>query len=95
MCMHLKEYIKNFSDHAFDLVDTDESGYLDAEEITSMIEGVAKGMGVSSPPTTEDVTNILGCLDEDGDGRVDREEFVDLIMIVFKQLLHDEKYVGK
>ena len=65
--MHLKDEIRNFTDLAFDLVDADGSGQLDSEEIQQMIEGVAEGMGVS-PPTLDDVDNILSCLDEDGDG---------------------------
>ena len=81
MTLHLKDQIKNFSDLAFDLVDKDNSSFLDANEITIMIEGVAKAMGVE-PPTTQDVKNILKCLDSDGDGRVDKNEFVDLIMMV-------------
>ena len=34
MSLHLKEHIKNFSDLAFDVVDQDQSSYLDAKEIT-------------------------------------------------------------
>ena len=65
--MHLKENIRNFSDLAFDLVDEDQSGQLDAAEISKMIEGVAEGMGVSAP-TKADVESILSCLDDDGNG---------------------------
>ena len=40
-------------------------------------------MGVE-PPTNKDVKNILNCLDSDGDGSVDKEEFASLIMMVFE-----------
>ena len=70
-CQHLKDHIKNFSDLAFDIVDDDGSGYLDANEIASMMKDVAIGMGVDAP-TKDDVSSILASLDDDSDGRVDK-----------------------
>ena len=74
---------------AFDIVDEDNSGYLDASELAGMMADVAKGMGVNSP-TEEDIQSILKNLDDDSDGKVDKREFLDLIMLVLGNVLEDE-----
>ena len=55
-----------------------------------MMKDVAQGMGVDAP-TKDDVTSILASLDDDSDGRVDKEEFVELIMLVLGNVLEDEE----
>ena len=55
-----------------------------------MMEDVAIGMG-AQPPTEDDIRAILSNLDEDSDGRVDKKEFVELIMTVLTNLLEDEE----
>ena len=41
----MQEHLKQVSDIAFDVVDNDHSGYLDASELCNMMEDVAIGMG--------------------------------------------------
>ena len=72
------------------MIDDDNSGFLDANEIANMMKEVALGMGVDAP-TTDDVTSILASLDDDSDGKVDKEEFAELIMLVLGNVLEDEE----
>ena len=58
------------------------------------MEDVAKGMGVNAP-TSADVESILRSLDDDSDGRVDKREFLDLIMLVLGNVLEDEENYKK
>ena len=50
--------MKFISDIAFDCVDEDGSGGLDTEEISNMMQDIAKQMGVT-PPTEADLQAIL------------------------------------
>ena len=86
----LKEHIKVLSDLAFDAVDVDGSGGLDQGELAALIEGVATKMGLN-PPTEEDLENILRELDDDFDGVIDKNEFLNLIMIVITKMLEQEE----
>ena len=86
----LKDHIKVLSDIAFDAVDADGSGGLDQGELAELIEGVARKMGLN-PPSEEDLANILMELDEDFDGVVDKDEFLNLIMIVITKMLESEE----
>jgi Ca2+-binding EF-hand superfamily protein len=49
MSLELEEDIRTVTDKAFDVVDEDGSGGLDAEELTAIIDGVAVQMGVNPP----------------------------------------------
>uniref|UniRef100_A0A7S3FWP8 EF-hand domain-containing protein n=1 Tax=Strombidium rassoulzadegani TaxID=1082188 RepID=A0A7S3FWP8_9SPIT len=90
VCMHLKENIKVISDLAFDAVDDDGSGGLDQKEIAEIMREVAIKMDLT-PPTEEDLSAILAELDEDFDGVVDKNEFLNLIMLVISKMLESEE----
>ena len=47
-------------------------------------------MGVT-PPTEEDLLQILSQLDDDYDGSVDKSEFLSLIMLVIGKMLESEQ----
>ena len=49
MSLELGEDIRTVTDKAFDAVDEDGSGGLDAGELTAIINGVALQMGVNPP----------------------------------------------
>ena len=53
------------------------------------MEEVSVQMGVS-PPTSDDLQEILQELDEDFDGVIDKGEFFSLTMMVLSQLLTSE-----
>ena len=84
-----KDKIKIVSDLAFDSVDADESNSLEQEELTEIMKEVARDLRVKAP-TDQDVTDILQILDEDGNDCIDKEEFVQLIMMVFDKMLENE-----
>ena len=50
---------------------------------------VARDLRVKAP-TDQDVSDILQILDEDGNDCIDKEEFVQLIMMVFDKMLENE-----
>lgn len=88
--MQVKDNLKVVSDLAFDAVDDDGSGQLDQEEIGMIMKTVAQNMGVT-PPTQADLAAILVELDEDFDGLVSKDEFLQLIMLVIEKMMDDEE----
>ena len=82
--------MKCISDIAFDAVDEDGSGGLDTSEISNMMQDIARQMGVT-PPTEADLEAILSQLDEDFDGKVDKGEFLQLVMLVIGKMLESEE----
>lgn len=71
---------------AFDSVDTDKSGQIDASELEQVMIQMATDMG-ADPPTKEDVMQILDHLDEDKSGKVNFDEFKVLIRNVLEAML--------
>ena len=90
ICMHLKDQMKVITDMAFDTVDDDNSGGLDAEELNIIMDKVASSMGVTAP-SEDDLKAILSVLDDNFDGQVDREEFCNLVMLVIGKMLETEE----
>ena len=87
---NMKNQVKVVTDLAFDALDEDGSGGLDAEEIAVVMKDVAEKMGVN-PPTDDDLEAILATLDENFDGQVDRDEFLSLFMLVIGKMLESEE----
>lgn len=73
---------------AFDSVDTDKSGQIDAEELEKIMSQIASDMG-AEPPTKEDVKEVLDHLDTDHSGQIDFKEFSVLIRDVLQAMLED------
>lgn len=80
--------MKKLMEESFRKVDIDGNGYLDRGEFEQVLVQIAKEIGVDSP-TREEVDDILDEIDENGDNRIDREEFSELIEKVF-QMMHNE-----
>ena len=82
--MSLKDIIKDeaklreVARVAFDSVDTDKSGQIDNKELTKVMQGISDDLGVS-PPSQEEVDEVLKHLDTDGSGKIEFNEFVVLI----------------
>lgn len=91
-CLHCKKQMKTISDIAFDFIDEDGSGGLDAGEIQKIMAHVANTMGVSAP-TEDDLQTILEVLDDDGGGDVGKDEFLALILLVLEKMIEAEKEV--
>jgi Ca2+-binding EF-hand superfamily protein len=82
---------KKFNDVArvaFDSVDSDKSGQIDANELEKVMIQIAADMG-ADPPSKEDVMEVLEHLDADKSGKIDFEEFKVLIKDVLEAMLED------
>merc|ERR1711865_672552 len=66
------EQMEEFKE-AFELFDTDKSGSIDASEL----DFAMRALGFE--PTGQEVADMLAKTDEDGNGTVQYEEFVDLV----------------
>jgi Ca2+-binding EF-hand superfamily protein len=73
---------------AFDSVDTDKSGQIDANELEKVMGQIAADMGADAP-SKEDVMEVLEHLDADKSGKIDFEEFKVLIKDVLEAMLED------
>eukprot|EP01130_Rhizamoeba_saxonica_P006899 TRINITY_DN2767_c0_g1_i1.p1 TRINITY_DN2767_c0_g1~~TRINITY_DN2767_c0_g1_i1.p1 ORF type:complete len:149 (+),score=47.59 TRINITY_DN2767_c0_g1_i1:74-520(+) len=67
-----KEQIQEFKD-SFDLFDKDKDGVISISEL----ETVLRALGQS--PTQEEFAQLVAQIDKDGDGRIQFEEFLDLM----------------
>jgi Ca2+-binding EF-hand superfamily protein len=73
---------------AFDSVDTDKSGQIDAQELEKVMVQIATDMG-ADPPTKEDVLEVLEHLDTDKSGKISFDEFKVLIRDVLEAMLDE------
>ena len=73
---------------AFDSVDTDKSGQIDAQELEKIMSQISKDMG-TEPPSKTDVMEVLEYLDEDGSGKISFDEFKQLIKDVLTSMVED------
>jgi Ca2+-binding EF-hand superfamily protein len=73
---------------AFDSVDSDKSGLIDAGELEKIMVQIAVDMG-AVPPTKEDVVEVMEHLDEDKSGKIDFNEFKVLIRDVLEAMLDE------
>ena len=90
--LNLDENLKIISDMAFDAMDIDGSGGLDVEELKVIMDRVASQLGITGP-TQDDLETMLGELDEDFDGVVSKDEFMDLIKMILKMMLSNEEAI--
>ena len=74
---------------AFDSVDSDKSGTIDANELEKVMVQIATDMG-ADPPTKEDVCEVLEHLDTDKSGKIDFNEFKILIRDVLEAMLESD-----
>ena len=70
---------------AFDSVDTDKSGNIDNKELSKVMEGISKDLGIE-PPSEAEVQEVLKHLDTDNSGTIEFNEFVVLIKDVLSSL---------
>ncbi len=74
---------------AFDSVDTDRSGQIDANELEKVMAQIAADMGAEAP-SKEDVAEVLDHLDTDKSGKISFEEFKVLIRDVLECMLEED-----
>ena len=94
----MSAYIKNIinddailneiTDMAFKSVDKDGDKHIDAKELEKIIAQISNDMG-AEPPTKEDIKEILKQLDEDGSGKIEFNEFKNLVTNILTALAED------
>lgn len=77
--------MKKLMEEAFRKVDIDGSGFLERGEFEQVLVQIAKEIGVDNP-TRQEVDDILDEIDENGDNRISRDQFSDLIEKVFQMI---------
>jgi calmodulin len=77
--------MKKAMEEAFRKVNIDGSGFLERGEFEQVLVQIAKEIDVDNP-TRKEVDDILDEIDENGDNRISRDEFSDLIERVFQMI---------
>ncbi len=65
----------DYSDSAFDKVDTDKNGYIEKGELTKLIQELINRFKKDTKIPEDKVKSALELMDTDGDGRISKEEF--------------------
>ena len=64
-----------YSDSAFDNVDTNKNGYIEKEELTKLVQELVNKIKKDTTIPEDKVKSALELMDTDGDGRISKEEF--------------------
>jgi len=82
--------MKKLTKMAFDVIDADQNGYLDSDELKTVMMNVASDIGVDTPSETE-VAEVLKELDEDENGEISVDEFEVLIRQLLEVMVRSEE----
>ncbi|CAK62303.1 unnamed protein product (macronuclear) [Paramecium tetraurelia] len=74
-----------FSNRVFDKYDKDKSGFIEIDELTSLLNNFAKEIK-SQPPTQNEINYMLRFLDKNNDQKISRTEFQKLGQLMVKVL---------
>ena len=91
MSAELKEILKDdnkvklVAQKAFDIVDTDKSGFISLDELEELMRGMAGQLGISAP-SHQDVKTAFKEIDKDGNNKIGLEEFEALVREVLRLL---------
>jgi len=85
-----EELFNDVAKSAFDSVDTDKSGEIDAKELGKIMKQLAAETN-SEPPSGEEIKEVLECLDEDKSGKISYNEFKVLIREVLQNMVEEEE----
>jgi Ca2+-binding EF-hand superfamily protein len=80
----LKEVVKA----AFDGIDTDKSGFVEATELKNVMKIITQDNGVD-PPTDADLQDAMEWLDKNGDGKLSLDELTQLVKDVLESMCND------
>ena len=78
-----------FTEKSFSSVDKDNSGTINGEELYQILYTISTDIG-ASPPSREDVKEVVFHLDTDRSGEIDLSEFRTLIKDILKTMTADE-----
>jgi len=73
----------------FDVYDADGSGFLDASEFNSVFTDLTSELGLSAADSARLAQEILSNIDVNGDGQVQRSEFMPLAMDILQTMLEE------
>ena len=65
----------DYSDSAFDQVDTNKNGYIEKDELTKLIQELINKLKKDTTVPEDKVKSALELMDTDGDGKISKEEF--------------------
>ena len=82
------EMMTMIADGAFEEADKDKSGFVEVNELKEMLDGMAKDKG-ESPPDDKAVEKILKKYDKDGNDKIDKEEFKEMIKSFMEEALKE------
>ena len=85
-----KDLFLKISKAAFDDVDIDKSGKIDASELGKVMTKIAKEMGTIIP-SQEDIQEMFDNIDTDHSGEIDFNEFQGLIKNILTGMMLDEE----
>lgn len=91
MSNELKEILKDenkvklVAQKAFDIVDTDKSGFISLDELEELMKGMAAQLGIPAP-SNQDIYTAFKEIDTDSNNRIGLEEFTNLVRDVIKLL---------
>ena len=78
-----------FTATAFKMADKDDSGFINSEELYTILYKISTDIG-ANPPSKEDAKEIVVHLDTDRSGTISLEEFKTLIKDILKTMTADE-----
>lgn len=70
-------------------IDKNMNGYLDLSTLGSLMQHVATEAG-DKRPCSEDIESVFSSLDKDSDGKIDFNEFKELIIMVLNHALDSD-----
>lgn len=75
------------------MFDHDKSGYIERHELGQLLKNLTDAFNVEEP-SEEDINDILKELDVNGDGKISKEQFEQLITDVIN-IMEEEKFGKK
>lgn len=75
-----EQQLKEAVSKVFDKYDQDKSGFLDASEVTALINDALAHMGNARKATEDEVKKLIGATDKNNDQKISREE----LFVIFK-----------
>ena len=85
-----KDEVLKIAKAAFNDVDVDGSGEIDADELGKIMIKISEKMG-TIPPSKEEIKDMFDSIDTDHSGEIDFEEFRILIKNILTAMMLDEE----
>lgn len=70
-----EQKFNGYMDKFFDKIDSDQSGFIEKEEVETLIKTIALKFKKDFEVPEEKIITVLESIDKDGDGKISKEEF--------------------